>query len=370
MPGIPKQQVDGLRVTDAPTLDVVVAVLAGAINTRLVAAVRGAGGSPVGLTGADADGGDRQARRADHERGRRRRWTSAWSARRSTTARPRLLTDLLARGYTPVVACIGATRDGQLLNVNADTLASHLAAALGATRLVIAGGTAGVLDEQGQTIARLTAREAAAMIRGGTANKGMVAKLEACRAALPDGVGDVLIANGRQVPFASAGRRRRRRRPAAHRWCDEGDIRRHQGARIAPRAPDLPAPAGGVRARQRRASCTTSTGREYLDLVSGIGVTSLGHAHPGLAAAIADQASTLLHTSNLYYHPFQAEAASRLAQLSGLLARVLLQQRHRGGRGVPEVRAPLLAHAGRHRPQRRSSPSRAGSPAARWARCR
>ena len=59
-------------------------------------------------------------------------------------------------------------------------------------------------------------------------------------------------------------------------------------------------------------------GREYLDLVSGIGVASLGHAHPGLAAAVADQAATLLHTSNLYYHPFQAEAAGRLATLSGL----------------------------------------------------
>jgi acetylornithine/N-succinyldiaminopimelate aminotransferase len=59
-------------------------------------------------------------------------------------------------------------------------------------------------------------------------------------------------------------------------------------------------------------------GREYLDFVSGLGVASLGHAHPGLAAAIADQATTLLHTSNLYYHPFQAEAAARLATLSGL----------------------------------------------------
>jgi predicted acetylornithine/succinylornithine family transaminase len=58
-------------------------------------------------------------------------------------------------------------------------------------------------------------------------------------------------------------------------------------------------------------------GREYLDLVSGIGVASLGHAHPGLAAAIADQAATLLHTSNLYYHPLQGEAAARLSQLSG-----------------------------------------------------
>ena len=59
-------------------------------------------------------------------------------------------------------------------------------------------------------------------------------------------------------------------------------------------------------------------GREYLDFVSGIGVASLGHAHPGLAAAIADQASTLLHTSNLYYHPYQSEAAARLSALSGL----------------------------------------------------
>jgi acetylornithine/N-succinyldiaminopimelate aminotransferase len=59
-------------------------------------------------------------------------------------------------------------------------------------------------------------------------------------------------------------------------------------------------------------------GREYLDFVSGIGVASLGHAHPGLASVIAEQAATLLHTSNLYYHPYQAEAAARLSALSGL----------------------------------------------------
>jgi predicted acetylornithine/succinylornithine family transaminase len=59
-------------------------------------------------------------------------------------------------------------------------------------------------------------------------------------------------------------------------------------------------------------------GREYLDFISGIGVASLGHAHPGLASAIADQAATLLHTSNLYYHPLQGQVAARLTQLSGL----------------------------------------------------
>ena len=196
--GIPKHQVDGLRVTDERTLDVVVAVLAGAINTRLVAAIGAAGARPVGLTGADA---------------------SVVTLRRAAPiasvagpkvdlglvgapvdhGAPQLLTDLLARGYVPVVACIGATKNGQLLNVNADTLASHLAAQIGATRLVIAGGTSGVLDAGGQTIDQLTTRAAARLIKTGTANKGMIAKLEACRAAVRRGVGDVLIANGRDV---------------------------------------------------------------------------------------------------------------------------------------------------------------------------
>ena len=196
--GIPKQQVDGLRVTDARTLDIVVAVLAGTINTRLVAALRRAGARPVGLTGADA--AVVTVRRASPV-------ASVTGAKVDlglvgspiNNGAPRLLTDLLARRYVPVVACVGATRDGQLLNVNADTLASHLAIQLGARRLVFAGGTAGVLNAQGQPIERLTSRAAARLIRTGTANKGMVAKLEACRAALRKGVGDVLIASGRDV---------------------------------------------------------------------------------------------------------------------------------------------------------------------------
>jgi acetylglutamate kinase len=202
MAGIPKQQVDGLRVTDHKTLDVVVAVLAGAINTRLVAAVRGAGGKPVGLTGADASVATVK-RAAPITSVAGPKVDLGLVGNPIVNGTPRLLTDLIERGYVPIVACIGATRDGQLLNVNADTLASHLAAEIGARRLVIAGGTAGVLDEQGRTIERLTARGAAALIRVGTANKGMVAKLEACRAALRKGVGDVLIANGRQVPLGT-----------------------------------------------------------------------------------------------------------------------------------------------------------------------
>jgi len=204
--GIPKQQVDGLRVTDAPTLDVVVAVLAGAINTRLVAAVRRAGGKPVGLTGADATVATVK-RAAPITSVAGDRVDLGLVGAPVANGVPVLLTDLLAKGYVPVVACIGATRDGQLLNVNADTLASHLAAALGATRLVIAGGTSGVLDGDGRTIDRLTARDAGRLIKTGTANKGMVAKLQACRSALQRGVGDVVIANGREVALETlAGR--------------------------------------------------------------------------------------------------------------------------------------------------------------------
>jgi acetylglutamate kinase len=196
--GIPKLQVDGVRVTDAATLDVVVAVLAGAINTRLVAAIRAAGARPVGLTGADA--GVVSVRRATP-------LATAGGQRVSlglvglpiSNGRPRLVTDLLAKGYVPVVACVAAQKDGQLLNVNADTLAAHIAVAVRARRLIIAGGTAGVLDEFGRTIATLRARDATRLIHRGTANAGMVAKLQACRAAVRGGVGDVLIVNGRDA---------------------------------------------------------------------------------------------------------------------------------------------------------------------------
>jgi acetylglutamate kinase len=198
--GIPKQQVDGLRVTDARTLDVVVAVLAGAINTRLVAAVRKAGALAVGLTGADA-GVATMKKAAPITSVAGDTVDLGLVGAPVTNGTPRLLTDLLARGYVPVVACIGSTKDGQLLNVNADTLASHLAAALGARRLIIAGGTSGVFDEHGQTIPQLDGRAATRLIKAGTANKGMVAKLQACRDAIKRGVGDVVIANGREVAF-------------------------------------------------------------------------------------------------------------------------------------------------------------------------
>lgn len=116
-----------------------------------------------------------------------------------------LLQDLTALGYVPVIASIGVTSEGSLLNVNADTLAGHLAGAIRADRLLIAGGTAGVLDAGGASIASMTTDDVDAMIASGTVHSGMVAKLTACRAALAAGVNDVAIVSGRgAMDFGSA----------------------------------------------------------------------------------------------------------------------------------------------------------------------
>ena len=189
--------VDGLRVTDAPTLDVVISVLAGRNNTALVAAFNAAGVRAVGLTGADAGIG--AAARAPL-------FTSAAGAQvdlglvgqPSGGAAP-LLTDLLRLGYVPVIASVGSTADGQLLNVNADTLAGHLAAVLVARRLIIAGGTDGVLDTAGALLEELTMDAVNGMIASGVAHSGMVAKLAACRVAVDAGVADVAIVRGRGI---------------------------------------------------------------------------------------------------------------------------------------------------------------------------
>jgi acetylglutamate kinase len=112
---------------------------------------------------------------------------------------PTLLLDLLQKGYLPVVASIGVTSTGELLNVNADTLAAHLAGELKAERLIVAGGTAGVLDASGASIPRLTLERVDTMIGAGEAHSGMIAKLTACSTALIRGVAHVSIVSGRDV---------------------------------------------------------------------------------------------------------------------------------------------------------------------------
>jgi acetylglutamate kinase len=194
--GIEKRQVDGLRITDDATLDVVVGVLAGTINTRLVAALTTAGIRAVGLTGADAGCGlsdPAPIHRAVDGRSVNLGRVGIPNSSSDTT----LLNTLIGGGFMPVVACIGMTRDGGLLNVNADTLAGHLAARLGANRLIIAGTTPGVLGPDGSTRSLLDRAAIERLVLDGTATVGMVAKLRACEQAVAAGVGDAVIVDGR-----------------------------------------------------------------------------------------------------------------------------------------------------------------------------
>jgi len=201
-------KIDGLRVTDAATLEAVVAVLAGTTNTELVASLVGSGLRAVGLTGVDAGFG-LAARSAAHV-------TSAGHTADlgyvgdPAAPDPALLLLLLSGGYLPVVASLGIdagprgpeARTPDILNVNADVMACRIAAVLPEASLVIAGGTAGVLDAGGRTITELDLAAMAGLIENGTATAGMIAKLTACRMALERGVSEARIVDGRRFGAA------------------------------------------------------------------------------------------------------------------------------------------------------------------------
>ena len=196
--GIEKRQVDGLRITDEATLDIVVGVLAGLVNTRFVAALGAAGVQAVGLTGADAGIG-RVKPAAPHVSAGGVTVDLGRVGEPIGKETPALLTELCRKGYVPVVSSIGAARDGRLFNVNADTLAAHLAGRLKAPRLIIAGATAGVLEPNGSTIAEMTFRDIDDLVKTGGATAGMIAKLAACRNAIETGARDVFVADGKDV---------------------------------------------------------------------------------------------------------------------------------------------------------------------------
>ena len=155
----------------------------------------------------------------------------------------------------------------------------------------------------------------------------MIAKLRACEHALAGGVDDVVIVDGRDqdaLRRGGVGRHARRGNPGGDYSGDTimttsstsalEEIQAREARHVLQtyrRNPMTFVRGQGVRLYD-------SEGREYLDLLSGIGVASLGHAHPGIARAIADQAQQLLHTSNLFFHPLQGQVAERLSGMSGL----------------------------------------------------
>ena len=172
--GLRAQFVRGLRVTDAPSLDVAVAALAGLINKRLVADLRSAGVNAVGVSGAD--GGLLRGTITDPELG---------FVAGALEADVSLIEALAGAGCVPVVAPIALSADepGQLLNVNADAAAGALSAALGAERLVFLTDVDGILNADGRLIRRVPLETGESLLRSGVVKGGMIPKLEACLAA-------------------------------------------------------------------------------------------------------------------------------------------------------------------------------------------
>ncbi len=182
----------GLRVTDAPSLDIVVAVLTGLINKQLVATVTALGGKAVGLSGADS--AMLQASIVNPELG-------LVGEIIGVNAEPVLA--LVEKGYIPIIAPVGIRlpqKPGDpctLLNINGDTAAGHLAHALGAQRLVFLTDVEGVMESDKRVIPRLSSRTARELIASGVAAGGMIPKLEACITALAR-VPAARILDGRQ----------------------------------------------------------------------------------------------------------------------------------------------------------------------------
>ncbi len=180
--GVRPRFVNGLRVTDAPSLEVVVAVLTGLINKSLVTSIHGLGGRAIGISGAD--GAMLQAKIKDPELGLVGEVVAVDHAP---------VKAVLDAGCIPVIAPVGvhpwdgSERAGSLLNINADTAAGEIAAALGAKRLVFLTDVEGVLDVSKRLIPRLTERQARGLMQSKVVAGGMVPKIEACLTALEKG---------------------------------------------------------------------------------------------------------------------------------------------------------------------------------------
>ena len=191
--------IDGLRVTDEATISVVEMVLAGGINKALVAAVASAGGRAVGVSGKD--GGLITARKllakakktgsAIHDA------VDLGFVGEPSDIDVTVLDALMQHHLIPVVAPVGCGEDGKTYNINADTAAGAIAAALHATRMLMLTDVAGVLDKNGDLIPALTVSEAEALIRDDTVKGGMIPKVETCIDAVRGGAEAAVIMDGR-----------------------------------------------------------------------------------------------------------------------------------------------------------------------------
>ena len=187
------QFVNGLRVTDKETVDIVQMVLAGKVNKTLVNLLQMKGGHAVGLSGID--GGIIEATMKDEALG---------YVGKITRIRTQPITDLLEKNYIPVISTVASDRQGNTYNINGDTAAAYIAGALNAERLIMMTDIAGILrdkDDPGTLIPALTVKEAKKLFDEGVISGGMIPKVDCCIEAIGKGVRHVVIMDGR-VPHS------------------------------------------------------------------------------------------------------------------------------------------------------------------------
>ena len=196
---IKSEFIDGLRVTDEATVEIVEMVLSGSINKQIVSAINAAGGRAVGLSGKD--GGLMSVRKLR----RTRRETDSNIEKildlgfvgEPSRVDPELLNTLTRSDIIPVIAPIGIGDDGATYNVNADTAAGAIASALEATRLLMLTDVTGVMDKDGELIADMGVDHARQLIADGTISGGMIPKVETCIDAVEKDVEASVIMDGR-----------------------------------------------------------------------------------------------------------------------------------------------------------------------------
>jgi acetylglutamate kinase len=187
--GIKSRFVNGLRVTDTDTMDVVEMMLGGLVNKSLVSAINQQGGQAVGLTGKD--GGLIRARKlaVDGE--------DIGQVGEIEAVDPRVVTHLEAGGFIPVIAPVGVGSDGAAYNINADTVAGKIAGVLKAEKLMLLTNIRGVLDASGELLTGLTAKQVEDLIADGTIHGGMLPKIACALDAVQSGVRAAHIVDGR-----------------------------------------------------------------------------------------------------------------------------------------------------------------------------
>lgn len=200
---IKSEFIDGLRVTDKETVEVVEMVLSGSINKQVVAAINEAGGFAVGLSGKDGNliKAIRLKRTKRDPDSNIEKILDLGLVGEPNEITPHLLTFFKESDITPVIAPIGSGPDNETLNINADTAAGAIAGAVNAKRLLMLTDVKGVLDKEGALIPQLSVEKAKILIADGTIQGGMIPKIETCISAVENNVDGAVIIDGR-VPHA------------------------------------------------------------------------------------------------------------------------------------------------------------------------